>query len=233
MSRRGLRVGATTAAVLLLACAATAEGEGTVRVTGQASIAVEPDVATLRLSVVSHDKSSQRAAEENAARTQAVFAGLRKLLGEAVDLHTQGFSLQPQYDHRQPQSDDGPVLRGYRVSNSVVLRLEKLDRVGAAVDAAIAAGANQVESLVFGLKDDRDARTRALADATRRAQQKADTVARALGTEVLRVVSVEEGGGGPPRPVYAAEMRMAAATPVEAGSVDVSASVVLIAELRE
>jgi len=233
MRRTGLGVGAAIVAVMLLAGAAAAEGESTVRVTGQATIAVEPDVATLRLSVVSQDESSQRAAEENATRTQAVFAGLRKLLGKEVNLHTQGFSLQPQYDHSQPQSDAGPVLRGYRVSNSVVLRLEDLDQVGAAVDAAIAAGANRIESLVFGLKDDRGARSRALADATRRAREKADTVADALGTELLRVVSVEEGGGMQLRPVYADAMRMEAGTPVEAGSVDVSASVVLVAELSE
>ena len=128
--------------------------------------------------------------------------------------------------------DESPRIDGYRVANSVVVRTGELDRVGEVVDAAIAAGANEVQALQFGLRDDGPVRLRALAEATRRARATADVVAEALGREVARVVSVDEGGAASPFP--GKTMRFAeASTPIEVGDVDVHASVVLEAELRE
>jgi uncharacterized protein YggE len=233
MRRFGSAGLASAALVTLLSLPGVAVADATsVRVSGEATLSAPPDVATLRLGVVTEHASSQRSVEANAEQTQAVIGALRKLVGDAADLRTEGFSLQPQYDRGKSNAE--PTLRSYRTSNTVALRLAQLDRIGAAIDAAVGAGANQVQSLSFGLKDDRELRARALAEATRRARTKADVVAEALGRKISRVVSVEEGGAvHVPRPYEGVRMMEAAATPIEVGDVEVRASVVLAAELKD
>ena len=125
----------------------------------------------------------------------------------------------------------GPRITGYRASNEVSVELSDLAKVGPAIDAAIGAGANRVVGVSFHLQDDLEVRRRALGQAIREAQQKAETMAAALGVPLGPVLEVQEGGVSvqPIRyPQGAAMMRSQAAssaTPVQPGRITVRASV--------
>jgi uncharacterized protein YggE len=113
--------------------------------------------------------------------------------------------------------------------------MNDLQRVGAVIDAAAQAGANNVDTVSFTLRQDRPARDQALTEATREAMGKANAVAQALGGRVVRILEVEEEGARP-RPLnenvtYAAEAR-AAATPIEVGTLEITSRVQLIAEIE-
>jgi uncharacterized protein YggE len=113
--------------------------------------------------------------------------------------------------------------------------LSDLSKVGPVIDAAAQAGANDVAGIAFTLRKDRPARDQALAEATREALSKAQVIATALAGRVLRIVEVQEEGVERPRPIYAdqAQMRtMAASTPIEVGSLDITSRVQLIAEIE-
>jgi uncharacterized protein YggE len=115
----------------------------------------------------------------------------------------------------------------------------ELNRVGAVIDAASRAGANSVDGLSFTLRNDAQARQRALSEATREALAKARAVATTLGGGAVRVIEVQEAGAfRPPVPVYTAEFgraataQAAAPTPVEPGSLEIRAHVQLVAEVE-
>ena len=104
--------------------------------------------------------------------------------------------------------------------------------MGPAIDAAIGAGANRVLGVNFRLQDDLDMRRRALGQAIREAQQKAETMAEALGVPLGPVLEVREGGVSVQPIRYStgaammrAEVTGASATPVQPGRVTVRASV--------
>jgi len=87
------------------------------------------------------------------------------------------------------------------------------------------------------LRQDRQARDRALSEATREAVSKAQVIATALGGRVVRIVEVQEEGfqQRPPVPVYQTEGFMAkasVATPIEVGTLDISSRVQVIAEVE-
>ena len=105
----------------------------------------------------------------------------------------------------------------------------------AVIDAATQAGANHVQGIQFTLRDQDAVRAEALREAVLRARAEADVLAAALGLKVLRVLSVEENSprvvpvrvfDGAPRAMATA----APATPVEAGTLDVTADVTLSVE---
>ena len=113
-------------------------------------------------------------------------------------------------------------------SNTVRVRLDDLSRVGDVIDAGIEAGANQLEGLAFGLKDETSARTAALRDAAKQARAKADAIAETMNLRIDGVLEVIEGGVQVMPKYYEMGARVMAAdagTPVQPGQVDVNATV--------
>ncbi len=104
------------------------------------------------------------------------------------------------------------------------------------IDSATLAGANHVQGIQFTLRDQDAVRAEALRQAATRARAEADVLAAALALKVVRVLSVEENS---PRVVpvraYMGAPRTTAstatATPVEAGTLDVTADVMLTVEV--
>ena len=211
---------------------ATEPEKPTIRVSAEGRIEAAPDVVTLSVQVVTEDRRSEIAAKENAETTQTVIAALRRAMGPEAKIQTTGYALTPQYEYMQPSSTRR--LTGYQARNSILLQTRDLAGIGRAIDAASDAGANEIDSLTFGLHDDFERRLEALAEATRHARSKADAIAAALGTTVARVVSVDESGGfAPPAARMQAQFASKAATPIETGSLELVAQVSMQVELAD
>jgi uncharacterized protein YggE len=103
------------------------------------------------------------------------------------------------------------------------------------IDSATQAGANHVQGVQFTLRDQDAVRATALREAAVKARTQADVLAQALGLKVVRVLTAEVNS---PQviPLFrpmarAAGVSASVATPVEAGTVDVAADVVLTVEV--
>lgn len=206
-------------------------------VSGSGEARVAPDLATVRLGVIAQAPTA-RAAQEQVSRTAgAVLEAIRKLGIKDEDIQTSGLSLSPLYSQPRPGTEEesrAPRITGYQANNSVTIRVEDLTKVGPVIDAGLGAGANTLDGVEFGLRNDEVARSQALADAAVKARAKAQTLASALGLRLGNVLEVAEGGVSvlpQPYPRYGramAELSMAAAdTPVSAGQVGVQASVTI------
>lgn len=205
-----------------------------VLVSGDSIVQAQPDTAVLVISVVTQAKQAIDAQQQNATKSEAVVRALKSSVGSGAEVKTSGYSLQPQRIYKEGQP---PTITGYEARNSVTITLSDLTKVGAVIDAAGQAGANDVSGISFTLRQDRPARDMALKEATREALSKAQVIAQALGGKVLRIVEVQEDGfQRPPQPIYttqefAVQGRMAS-TPVEVGSLDIRSRVQLIAEIE-
>src|SRR5262249_23605854 len=152
---------------------------------------------------------------------------LKKAGVAAKDLQTQYVSLNPRYDN------EGRSVVGYDASNSVSAIVRKLGDVGAVIDAAIAAGANNVSGPSLS-RDNRDRLYReALEKAVADAKAKAEALAREAGVSVGAVQSLTESpqGGGPMPLASFAAIRAVADTPIEAGTTNVTATIRVVFKL--
>ena len=203
---------------------------------GEATIAAEPDQAQIDIGVTTQARSAPEASRDNAERLARVLAEVKKLLGRGDEIKTSGFALNPQY--RYPQGGK-PEIVGYTANNTVRIKTDKLDDVGKMIDAAMQAGANNVNRLVFTLKDEEAARLEALRQASAKAKAKAEAIAASLGLKIMRIASVTEGERFfqpifRQAPMARGEALAAQApTPVEPGTVDVRSTVSLTAEVSE
>jgi uncharacterized protein YggE len=222
-------------AILLTAIPSSAAERAAVpviEVSGEARLEVPADLALLELAVVTRADSAQKAAQENGASMDRLAAALRKALGNDGTLRTGAYSIRPLYAPSRDQ--ETPKVTGYEATNSMQVTIKVVGRVGPIIDAAVAAGANQVQRLAFTLADDREPRRRALASAATEAREKAAALASALGVQLTGVRSAVEQDVGSPRPLERAigfQAQRAAATPIEAGLVEVRARVVLTMDI--
>ena len=207
-----------------------------ITVNGEATIAAEPDQAQIDIGVTTQARSAPDASRENAERLARVLAEVKKLLGKGDEVKTSGYGLNPQY--RYPQGGK-PEIVGYTANNIVRIKTAKLDEVGKLIDAAMQAGANNINRLLFTLKDEEAARLDALRQASAKAKVKAEAIAASLGLKVLRIAAVTEGERSF-QPIYrqapmarGEALAAQAPTPVEPGTVDVRSTVTLTAEVSE
>jgi len=207
-----------------------------ITVNGEAMISAEPDQAQIDIGVVTQARSAPEASKENAERLSRVLTEVKKLLGKSDEVKTSGYSLTPNY--RYPQGGK-PEIVGYTASNTVRIKTNTLDLVGRLIDGAMQAGANNVNRLVFTLKDEQGAQLEALRQASAKAKSKAEAVAASLGLKIVRIAAINEGERTI-QPIYRQAMAARgealaaqAPTPVEPGTVDVRSTVSLTAEVSE
>ena len=200
-----------------------------IAVASRAEVKVAPDRANIHISVQTRATTAAAAAAENAQKQKAVIDALRALKIDPKDISTAGYNVYPEQRYEQNRE---PVVVGYNVTNTLVVELKSIDLVGRAIDAALANGANMINSLQFYASNTEGARQEAIAMAVRKARTDADAAARAAGGTVTGLLEINVGSyyAPPPRPMEVMARAGAAApamnTPISAGdqivAVDVS-----------
>ncbi|MEA2664418.1 MAG: uncharacterized protein QOI11_1362 [Candidatus Eremiobacteraeota bacterium] len=183
-------------------------------VSGQGSVDRMPDRVTLALGIVTNDDNATRATSANNVIYNALVAKMSALGLKAGALRTTSYNVS--FNPRPPRPDANfPQRYGYVVTREVSVGDDRTDRVGALIDAAVAAGAGNVNGVTFGLRDERGAYRAALAAAVADAQEQARALAAAAHLRLGRILEIAPAGGAnpPPRP-YPMARGMAAAVAV-------------------
>ena len=202
-------------------------------VSGNAEILATPDEARVRLGIVRQANAAQAAQEQANTIGQQILNEIGKLGVAAQQIQTSRLVLTPIYAPRGSDSRDAPRIVAYNASNTVSVRLENLSLIGPVIDAGLKAGANQLEGVRFGLRNDLPSREQALKQAVMEARSKADVMADALRVNLAEVLEVSEGGSVASAfdsplngRVFAAEAAVSP-TPVSPGQIQVRANVTI------
>jgi uncharacterized protein YggE len=196
--------------------------------TGNASVSANADQITVVVTTSTQATTAQEATSQNATKISNILAALRKLLGANGDIKTLNVNVNPVTRNNNQQV---PQIVAYIASSSLQVTVSQAATAGAVIDTATQTGASSVGGLQFGLKDPELVRAQALRLATQQAKAHAEAIAFSLGRSLGSIVSVTETGGTVPRGVFAGGVATTA-TPVEAGPLEVSASVVMEVELN-
>jgi uncharacterized protein YggE len=181
----------------------------TVVVVGEGRVTTRPSIARLEIGVETLEPEIAAAVEANDAALAQVLASLAEYVGEA-DIRTMSYNVYPERDY--DRAGLAPVL-GYRVTNMAQVTVRDLSRLGPILEAATAAGANQIYGVTFdldaGSRAQAESEARALASASLRAHAEElaalngaglgalVTVSEALASSPLSYAYGGEGAGGP------------------------------------
>ena len=205
-------------------------------VTGQGEVKAPPDLAVVSFAVETTAPAASAAVAENAKRSSALAEALKKQLGTNGKVSTTRYSLDPVYEQRERGATAAPPrITGYIARNQVRAETTAIDTVGKLIDAAIAAGANSVDGPEFTLQNRVVAQNDALQRAGQDARRQAEAAAAAIGVNLGKVLSASVSG--PPMVMPPPRMRMAmaeasVATPIEAGDVNVTATMQVTYEIE-
>lgn len=206
----------------------------TISVGATAEVFSAPDHATITLGAQSEAGDAASAQRTTSEITRKIIAQITKEGVEEKDIRTSTLQLFPVY-----QTESGPVSsRGkspseiikYRASNSLTVSLSDFSKIGPIIDGAMKAGANRIEGVSFELKNDLEARLKALQKAIDEAQKKGKAIADSLELTIDGVLSVSEGENRvfpiqSAMPMMMERASFGAQTPVQPGEVRVESSV--------
>jgi len=206
-------------------------------VRGASELKVEPDQVTIILGVTTQNKTAKRALADNSRAMQNIITALGQQGIDKEDVKTQRFGVHSIWSSRPRKFSSSeewkPTITAYRVNNTLSVITGKLELVGELVSVATNAGANQVQSISFGLANPREYREKAIASAIKNAKEDAGFVAKAsdlilVGIKQIHLdnaaASIERvQATGFSRSVLSAKVD--ATPPIKAGDITVRASV--------
>jgi hypothetical protein len=207
-------------------------------VTGNGSVNLTPDVATVNLGIQTQDTRVAQAVSLNNTIADQVLEAIAALGVEEGDVHTTYFSVwsQPVYDEFGTPTGEST----YFSDNTVTITVRQVDQLGEILQQAVDAGANTIHGVTFTVADPSAAQTRARDEAMADAQAKAEQMAAAAGATLGDAISISTSVYLPPVPYYYQRalggggegLGGGGGPPVSAGSYEVQVDVTVVYDLR-
>lgn len=209
---------------------AAADG-AVITVTGSASVSLKADYARVSVGVSTKADTVEEAARKNNETIAGVIAALKDFGVAEEDIVTSSYSVHAEYDY---SSLGGQKLTGYNVTNQLNVIIRDMAHVGATLDQATAAGANNIYNIEFLSTKAPEAQDEAMGYAVRDACRKAELLAGAAGLKLGGVKSISDSNTGWSQTArtYASSLDAAAAkNSILPDDAVVSASVTVVFEL--
>jgi uncharacterized protein len=166
---------------------AACDASRSIHVSGTAVVNVTPDRALIQLGVQSNGVTPSAVEKSNSAAIEAIIRAVRAMGVEGKDIATDLYIIEPVY-----QNYDSLNIKGYRINNIIAITLRDVSKTSQVIATALTAGANQVINVDLYTSELRKYRDQAREMAMIAAQEKAQAVAQAAGTEPGCVLTITE-----------------------------------------
>lgn len=209
--------------------------ERTITLDAQGKATIKPDVAMTTIGMQTEGETVAAAQEDNTTVMNQLIARLKDLGIQEEDIQTSNYNIYPRYNYTE---EDGRVLEGYQVSQSVSVKIRELDKANTVLAIAGEVGANNVSGLTFTIDDTEVYKKEARKDALSKIDTKARELEQALGVDIIKVVNYSEStpGNNNYRPMYAASdafgVAEGSAPEIEAGTENILVNVAITFEIR-
>jgi len=205
-----------------------------VTLVGVGEVRAKPDIAVVRIGVVSQAATARAALDANNSSMRDIMTALEARDIAERDLQTSQFSVQPRYAH-DPDSQVPPRIDGYEVSNQLAVIIRDLDKLGFVLDLAVGVGSNQIFGVEFSLADPEPRRDEARRLAVKDAVRKAELYAAAAGIELGAIRAITEAArADPPQPLHRQmEMAADASVPIAEGEQAIAVEVTISWDIRK
>lgn len=206
-------------------------------VTEEGKATVVPDMALVSFGIEGTGASLKEVQNSVDTKSKTLVAELKKQGVEEKDIRTISYNVYPEYNY---QATPNRIV-GYRVSINYQIKIQDIEKINDVVVAGTSAGANQVGSISFDLKDETKAKAleEAREEAVTKAKAKAQGLAKVAGITLGKIINIAESEGNSisPVPMYALKEAGGGADSVQrpdiqAGETEVALSITISWEIR-
>jgi hypothetical protein len=201
----------------------TTSAAGGITVNGEGTVSVVPTQSQWSFSTSVTNANASQAFALAGQKAQAMTGALKKAGVADKDIQTSSISLSPNYKTTPAGSQSG--VESYTASFSITVQSAVKD-AGAVVNAAVSAGANEIDGPSLSAGDSEALYRQALAAAIDQAKGRAETAAKAAGVTLGAPSAIDTTQNGPV--VFAGAQSVspkAANVPISPGETQVTADV--------
>jgi uncharacterized protein len=202
-----------------------------ISVSGEGKATGQPDIAVLSLGISTIKPTVAEARDQAATTMQALIDSVKGNGVAEKDIQSTQLSIYPEYDYSIVSSQK---LIGYRVTNTVTVKVRDINKTSDVLDGAVAAGGDltQVQGIAFTIDNPDTLRDQAREDAVKDAKARAQRLADTAGVKLGDPISITESSVSPPVPMRDALLGGAAeantATPIQPGELDIDLTVQVV-----
>ena len=212
--------------------------QNVINVTGKGEVLTTPDIATFSFTVSEENlivSEAQKAATDKMAR---ILEYVKTSGVEEKDVKTVSYDIYPRYDYQGGAYSSKQMLAGYVVSQTIQIKVRKMEDAGKLLSGIGEFGATNVSGLTFTVdaQDElaREARDKAIEDA----RTQAEALAKSLGVKLGKITSFYESAPYQPYPLYSRNMAMSGsmvenqAATIPGGESKITSSVTITYEIK-
>jgi uncharacterized protein YggE len=174
-----------------------------ISVSGDGEVTAVPDIATVTFTVRESAKTVPEAQKLAEAKVAKGLKELEALGVEKKDTKTLSYNVNPKYESQQTGYCNGyicppakSVMTGYEVTQSISVKVRKVDQAGEVLGVLGKAAITEMTGPDFTVDDMEKVQADAKAIAIKKAQEKAEVEAKALGVSLGAITSFSEDNGG-------------------------------------
>lgn len=202
-----------------------------------------PDIATFSFQVITEGGMDvAKLQSENADKMNKAIEFVKAKGVDKNDISTEQYSVQPRYQSVSCNYSYGEVcppaeIVGYTIQQSALVKVRDFNLISDLLTGTVKSGANSVSALSFTIDDPTKLENEARAEAIRKAQQKANGIAKAAGFSIGRLLNINENFYLPyARPMMAEaksfDSSAGAAPTIEPGSQEISVTINMQYEIK-
>lgn len=169
----------------------------TISVSGTGEAFAKPDIARISVSVSKLAATALEAQKQHTEAINKVVEFIKNSGVEDKDIKTSNYSINQEYDY----TETGRRFLGYRIAQTLEVKIRNLDNVGKILSGATAAGANEISGVQFVIDNEDAMKREAREQAIGKAKEKAREIEKDLGIKLGKLTSFYESGGD--FPIYA------------------------------
>ena len=168
-------------------------GPREINITAQGKAVAVPDIALVRVGVQTEGKDVSVIVKDNHIKMNAIIEGLKGLGVAEKDIKTTNYSLNPRYDWPEGIR----IFKGYTLNQEVSVKVRDFTKVGSVLELAVNKGGNLIGDLQFTIDDETKIKALATADAIAKGKAKAESLAKASGLKLKKIINIYEDTATP------------------------------------
>jgi len=176
----------------------THQPQRTFTVTGEGKEVTIPNIAEIRIGVITDGKDLKNLQQENSNKMNKIINFLKEQGIETKDIKTENYSITPKYDYKTSPYQ----IVGYTINQNLVVKVRDLTKIGEILEGAVQNGANNVSGPNFTIDEPEVYLAKAREKAILDAKEKAERIAKVAGFKLGKIVSISEYSAPQPIPLY-------------------------------
>lgn len=178
-------------------------------VSGEGKEIAVPNIAQFTFDIITEGgKDLALLQKDNTTKTNKAIEFIKSNGIDVKDIQTQNYNVSPRYQYfscpggiitpnQAPRPCPPPEIVGYTITQTISVKIRNFEKIGSILSGVVSNGANSVSQLNFTIDDPTSVQNIAREKAIQKAKEKAESIAKAGGFQLGRLLAIDEGGSTP------------------------------------